>query len=428
MVKKPDWEGELTRQNYELDTEEREQRVDTLFRMAVQDRTILAPNNDAQTPLDPKLPTGGDTTEPFKVPSKIEVLDDAETPLDRKLDSNCVDLENSNDDPPSDLEISNAYHRYRTQKQDLHERSPTPTNDTQKFYKIFIMVSDEREGPGATGRATTVYVQDVKQEANCVTVQTRELIQELQHSSQAIVGSARLSVSFTINGLVLRTSFYLLRAGAEYLGPGDIPELLVASADPQTMCDYTLHIFLDTIPELKEKIDSVKRHFTSLSLDDEDEKDSKKPKHSTSKLLAKPKPIPAQRDPVQLLWLEKHYKNVISEALGVQVTRKASSTCSLSCFCAYIYIVSHLTPGDDCDPAGRFPITNNVLKQFLGVTTDWIGQAKKAGSLQILGSHIPAIRAHMDGEIVEYLGIKPWTEFLEKAISMDKVKIEVAVE
>ncbi|KAJ7121166.1 hypothetical protein C8R44DRAFT_736844 [Mycena epipterygia] len=478
MVKRP--EGGPLHEDYQFDTKPCEQRVDALFRNAVQAREIEVPSmaqplthnlKRASVPKSPTPINSSNNADTNKIPGDVELplnTQDVQTPLDPKSSTPTKDLVNiqtfkgSSDIEPIEglktppphpksptpgtynWDLDDILNNTQTDtegeqlfdfKPHLSSKSPTANDlddiNIKPFYKIFTMVSDERRGPGAAPRATILYVQDVKQEANRVVVQTHELIQELQRSTEAVVGSARLSIAFTVNAMVLRTSFYILRAGAEYLGLPDIPHLLLTPADPQTMCQYTVHIFLDS-PELPgESGSAVKRHFASLSLDDEEEKDEKakgKRTGGSHRPTPNPKPVPAQRDPIQVLWLTKHYTNVISEALKVQVNRQAPSTCSLSVFCAYIYILSHLTPGDDCDPAGRFPITNKVLEKFLGVKAGWIGHAKKAGGLQISGSHLPAIQAHMNGDITEYLGIKPWVEFLEKAIATDNVKIEEAIE
>ncbi|KAJ7087606.1 hypothetical protein B0H15DRAFT_949981 [Mycena belliarum] len=336
----------------------------------------------------------------------------------------------------------------------VSHKSPTPgsplplgedDSDTEPgpMSKIFVIVSDERHGSSSVPRATILAVYKLEERGGKSIVDTRELIQELQSSAEAIIGSARLSVEVKVAAMVLRSSFYRLKEDAEYLGPPDVPELAVAQADPSTGCPYSIHIFLDTADslravgkesEIKLEADSGmsgKRRFSTLSADDDDEDRTPGPEHpfaskskSKSKLY-KLKAVPSERDPAQLRWLSgpSGYSNVISAAIKAQVrSKQPSATCALSVFCAYMYIVSHITPGEACEAAGRFAIPNTVLGNFLNVAADWVGQAITAGRLQIEVGHIPVVKAHIDGDIPDsYLGIKPWIAFLKEAQKESKV-------
>jgi hypothetical protein len=140
---------------------------------------------------------------------------------------------------------------------------------------------------------------------------------------------------------------------------------------------------------------------------------------------------PAERDAAQLRWLAgpSGYDNAIAAAMRVQIKGKGAATCATSIFCAYLHIVGNMTPGDNCDLAGRAAITNKLLARFLDTTADYIGVAKNAGSIQVGAGHIPVVKAHMDGEVPNsYMGIRTWKEFLEESISDYKVKAEPKIE
>ncbi|KAF8199875.1 hypothetical protein K438DRAFT_2015879 [Mycena galopus ATCC 62051] len=307
-------------------------------------------------------------------------------------------------------------------------------NVARPVVKIFVVVVDERGNSGEhipTPRATTVFVYNLRQEEAEYFVRTRELIEQLQMSSESVVGSARLSLGVLLGGLFVRSSFYILREEAEVIGIPDVPELQVTAADRSTGCTHSLTIYLDTPGGYKavkkEAVEggSAKRHFSTLSTDsteDDYRKETSKSDCSTPSIRATPaaRATATERGAAQLRWLAgpSSYSNAISTAIQAQVkSKQGSATCALAIFCTYVYIVSNVRPGADCDSAGRTDITNKCLAEFLGVAPGWIAQAKAAGALQIVASHIPAVKAHLDGDIPDsYMGIGPWTQFLEAMI------------
>ncbi|KAJ6577695.1 hypothetical protein B0H19DRAFT_1253015 [Mycena capillaripes] len=299
------------------------------------------------------------------------------------------------------------------------------------MHKLFLILSDERDTPVST-RAAILFVYGVRKEGDRLLIGVQELVQELQSSSEAIVGSARLAVNLTVGGLALRTSFYMIREEADYLGPLVIPELGVTVADADTRCDYTLQIFLEAHGVANQAqhqskagvIAGKKRHFSTRSTDNEEEE-----KYRTVRSESvKAKVNVVEQDSAHLDWLRgaSGYDNAIAVAMRKEIsTKQAQPTCAVAIFAAYVYIVSQITPGLDCEAAGRVQIPTRLLADFLGCKAQWIVMAKAVGRLQVSGGDIDIIKAHMDGNMVDsYMGMKKWKEFLEAAIVINAVKVE----
>jgi hypothetical protein len=251
----------------------------------------------------------------------------------------------------------------------------------------------------------------------------------------------------------VRTSFHNIQEGADYLGLPTIPEICVTLADADTGCDYTLSVFLERrsvdkkvrltgifheirfgilfdlpfqqMPSVGPVLDK-KRHFSTLSTDNEDEEIRRT---SRSKSANPPTKVNvAERDAAQLKWLRgvSGYDNAIAIAMREQVkTKQPQPSCATSIFAAYVYIVLHITPGVDCEQAGRVEITQRLLAEFLECQSDWITKAKAAGRLQVSAGDIPTVKAHMDGDMPDtYMGMKRWTEFLNGAVRNHHIKTE----
>ncbi|KAK6971437.1 hypothetical protein R3P38DRAFT_2813847 [Favolaschia claudopus] len=273
-------------------------------------------------------------------------------------------------------------------------------NTIRKVFKVFFILVDERNysGPTPSRRATTLFVYHLRDETGAQFVQTTELIEQLQLSSERVVGSARLSVALSVSGISLRSAFYTIRGGAETVGISDIPELQVEAARAGTGCDCSVTIYLDdqNLPDVQNTKEPnassnafSKRRASVLSSDSEQEYRGVTVKLDRSTPSIRAASIArintTARDDAQLRWLRGPSGN---------------------------------TPEDDCEEAGRTSITNACLATFLERTADWIGKAKIAGALQVEASHIPAVKAHLDGDVAnDYLGVKAWTDFLKAAIA-----------
>ena len=213
------------------------------------------------------------------------------------------------------------------------------------MHKVFVIVSDERLQP-MVSRAAIIFVYEIRAaESDVCFVNTQELVSELQKSPEAVAGPARMSVDIALGPMLLRTSFYVLRDGAEFLGLPEVPELSVTRAAATTGCEYTLHIFLDALPEkseVKVKVSlsnfclqiilfmplqvepTTKRHRASRSLPDEDEEEYRKSASNRSSPLPSAPTVratPAEREAAQLRWLAgpSGYDNVIAAAARVRV-------------------------------------------------------------------------------------------------------------
>ncbi|KAJ7034007.1 hypothetical protein C8F04DRAFT_1260258 [Mycena alexandri] len=367
--------------DYILDTTDLHKRtLDEFFRSMFANGTILIPevfdpkeNNTVDTPPANPPSVGGDQT---------TVL---QTTTLQTCDENDKHTPNNKDDSVS---------------------------DNRRMYKIFVLVLDERQLPEIK-RGVTLFVYGVRQDGNHYVVKTLELLQELQDSPDPIVGSARLAVNVTHAGFSFCTTFITIHEEADRIGLPANPEIHLNPTDAAdtTGCDFSLVIFVETLEKAHPAPAQGKRHFSALSTDNEEET-----KHL------------AQREGTQLAWLEgpSGYDNSIAEAIWQNVsTRQAQPSCAVAIFAAYIHIVSHITPGDNCLPAGRANITNRLLASFLKCQPDWITAAKAAGSLQITARELLTVRAHMDGEMEHtYMGMKTWRDFLVGAIEANKVKAE----
>ncbi|KAJ7151062.1 hypothetical protein C8R46DRAFT_1043261 [Mycena filopes] len=304
------------------------------------------------------------------------------------------------------------------------------------LHKIFVVISDER-GSTVTTRAAVLYVEGVTERDSQYFVQTHELVTELQASPEAIHGMARLAINISHGGMNIRTAFYMLRKGADYVGLPAVPEVRLSKVEvgDATGCDYTLPIFLEAAaPSAETQTATGKRHFSTRSTDDEAEQAYRASRPgsadpSASTVTDKIKYTSAQRDAAQLQWLQglSGYDNVIAQAMRVQIkTKQPQSTCALAIFAAYVHIVSNITPGDTCAAAGQSDITNKLLGQFLGCQADYIGVAKATGLVQVTAGSIATVKEHMDGEMADsYMGMAKWKEFMEQAIEIhNTVKTE----
>ncbi|KAF7360730.1 Reverse transcriptase domain-containing protein [Mycena venus] len=299
----------------------------------------------------------------------------------------------------------------QTQKLVSMARPYTPISSSaeqdldKEMFRVFVILVDERHnsaGYTVPARATTLFLYNLRKEAGAYFVRTAELIQQLQLSSETIGGSARLSTSLTVSGIPLRSAFYILREGAEFLGVPDVPELQVETAEAVTKCQCAITIYLDT-PHHKREPESEpkKRHISTLSTDVEDEEDYK---GASSK---------ASRTAPSLAWLggPSGYSNAISRAIQNQDrSKQGTPTCALAIFCSYIHIVGNITPGPGCDEPGQ-----------------WIGLAKRAGALQVGASHLATVKAHLDGAVEDaYYGIRPWITFLQTAVEKAEKEAELS--
>lgn len=115
------------------------------------------------------------------------------------------------------------------------------------MHKILVLISDERGGTVSDPRAAILFVDSVEHKGAQFFVQSHELVTELQNSPEAIAGTARLAVDMVHSGTKFRTVFYMLKAGADYVGLPTVPEICVSqvAVGDTTGCGYMLSIFLE---------------------------------------------------------------------------------------------------------------------------------------------------------------------------------------
>ncbi|KAJ7134924.1 hypothetical protein C8R43DRAFT_956153 [Mycena crocata] len=296
--------------------------------------------------------------------------------------------------------------------------------------KVLVIITDERRSNGMAPRVVSLLVK-LRRDVSLCWVDTIVLLQKLQQSSEAIVGSARFSVEVKIGPETGRGSFYIMREDDVSLHQPEVPELSVFVADANTGCAHMIHIYLDA-----ECFKAVKRHYATLSTDNEAEEEYRKSASNRSTPLlqsvqgsgSSSRPSPEERASAQVRWLAgpSGYRNDIAKAISEMVKKGGQylPTCTLAIFCYYVYIVANVTPGDNCEPAGRSDIKLKTLAAFLDVAPDWIGGPKTVGHLQIEVGHDEVVRAHMDGDVISYMGLKSWKKFLGTVAEQTKVKDE----
>ncbi|KAJ7716990.1 hypothetical protein B0H16DRAFT_1476344 [Mycena metata] len=219
------------------------------------------------------------------------------------------------------------------------------------IYKIFIVVSDEHQLP-VDNRGVTLFLSGVRQDGNHYMVKTSELLQKLQNSPDPVVGSARLAVAITHGGFTFRSTFFTIHEGGDHTGLPANPEIHITPTDAAdtTGCNYSLVIFLEAIEKALPA--QGKRHYSTLSTDNEEEK-----KHRASRTHSVDRSVSpsggakfsvVQKEATQIVWLEEvsGYNNAIAKSIRQNVsTRQAQPSCAISIWCPYVYIVSHITSG-----------------------------------------------------------------------------------
>ncbi|KAK7055479.1 hypothetical protein R3P38DRAFT_2847288 [Favolaschia claudopus] len=317
--------------------------------------------------------------------------------------------------------------------------APSPEPQDREMFKVFLILVDERSTT-VMPRAATLFIYGVHEDDGKYLVDTKELIEQLQSSSERVTGAARLSIGLTVDGIPLRSAFYVIREGADCVGIPDFPELHLGAAEASTGCKHTLTVYLDSLEPHgskgnNKKLDTKRSASVLGSEDDEEYRQvTVKSNRSTPSFRAGSvarSGTAAERDSAQLEWLRgpSAYDNAISAAIrSKERLKQPRPTCALAIFCSYVYILGSITPGEDCDEVGRTQITNACLANFLSRTADWVGKAKTAGALQVVASHYPSVKAHLDGDMEDaYWGIKAWTEFLEAVVAKER-KAQVEAE
>ncbi|KAJ7509684.1 hypothetical protein B0H11DRAFT_1960654 [Mycena galericulata] len=298
------------------------------------------------------------------------------------------------------------------------------------MHEVVVIIRDERHGSGQSvvPRAATIHLYELRKEGERHFIKSPELIQELQKSSEAIVGFARLSVDFKIAGMTVRRSFHILREGVNFAAPPEIPELCVTVEDGNSKL-YSLEIFLDAGSfGGKDNGAQSKRHFSTLSGSDGEEEKHRRGSTPSSAHATSGTATAAERDSAQIRWLAgtSGYDNAIAKAIRSQVkTKQSMATCALGLFCSYVRILANITPGAGCDSAGRVAITHKVIAVFLETGADWVGFARSGGNILVNSSHIPVIAAHLNGDVADsYMGMKAWKNFLDAAVANSVIKEE----
>ncbi|KAJ7068869.1 hypothetical protein B0H15DRAFT_807421 [Mycena belliarum] len=297
-------------------------------------------------------------------------------------------------------------------------------------HKLMIVISDGDQGL----RAIVLTVQ-MRVDGERHLVDSHDLVQKLQKSPERIHGSARLSINLTIGLMTVQSAFYVLREGSELLGPPEIAEVLAEPAAVESGSEYTITIFVGARTKAEVEIDTIpaKRHHSTLSTDNEDEVQYLSSRSTpsvppTTQTNTSVRYSVSDRSAAQLRWLSgaSGYSNAISDAIQNQIkSTTLVPTCALAIFCTWVYIIGNITPGTDCDEAGRSSISNKLLGEFLDVGADWVGHAKAAGYMQITAYNLPVVSAHMDGHVADaYMGVKTWKEFLEEAVKTKSAKVE----
>ncbi|KAJ7848416.1 hypothetical protein B0H13DRAFT_2361915 [Mycena leptocephala] len=161
--------GGVLHEDYTLDTEEPDQNLDELFRVAyakglialqVQEQKIGG--NYDSTPIDDKKAVGNMSDTPTATDGENEVVSNT----------------------------GSAGTKTPASKQD----------DAKPMHKLLLVVSDERDKP-VTMRAAFLFLYGIRKEGNRHLVDVQELTQELQSSTEAVVGSARLAEGADYLGL-----------------------------------------------------------------------------------------------------------------------------------------------------------------------------------------------------------------------------------